>query len=263
MQPFLRQFIFLLILAGPAAAQTIDLSATTIIDLSHPFDSETIHWPTDPSGFELHSVHRGKTDKGFFYYANTFCAPEHSGTHLDAPMHFAEGRWTNSDIPIERFVGPAVVIDITAKAAVDPDYRLARNDVLEWEKAHGPVPDGAIVLLRTGWSARWPNRKAYMGDDTPGDASHLHFPSYGPDAAIYLVGARHVRMLGVDAASVDYGPAQDFPVHRILGAGNVMGLENLANLDKLPATGATLVALPMKIAKGSGAPTRVIAFAPR
>lgn len=263
MQSFLRQFLVLLILASPAAAQTIDLSETTIIDLSHPFDSETLHWPTDPSGFELRPLHKGKTDKGFFYYANAFCAPEHSGTHLDAPMHFAEGRWTNSDIPVERFVGPAVVIDITAKAAVDPDYRLARNDVLEWEKAHGPVPDGAIVLLRTGWSARWPNRKAYMGDDTPGDASHLHFPSYGSDAATYLVGARHVRLLGVDTASVDYGPAQDFPVHRILGAANVMGLENLANLDKLPATGATLVALPMKIAKGSGAPTRVIAFAPR
>jgi kynurenine formamidase len=135
--------------------------------------------------------------------------------------------------------------------------------VLEWEKAHGSVQDGAIVLLRTGWSARWPDRKAYMGDDTPGDAAHLHFPSYGPDAASYLVSVRHVWMLGVDTASVDHGPSQDFPVHRILGAANVMGLENLANLDKLPATGATLVALPMKIAKGSGAPTRVIAFVPR
>ena len=263
MRRFLRLLSLILIFAGPAASQTIDLATTTIVDLSHPYDHQTIHWPTDPSGFELKPLHKGVTDKGFFYYANAFCAPEHSGTHLDAPMHFADGRWTNSEIPVERLVGPAVVIDIAAKAATDPDYRLTRPDVMEWEKAHGVVPDGAIILLRTGWSARWPDRKAYLGDDTPGDASHLHFPSYGADAATYLVGARHVRMLGVDTASVDHGPAQDFPVHRILGAANVMGLENLANLDRLPATGATVVALPMKIAKGSGAPTRVIAFVPR
>ena len=260
---FLQIMLAFLATGGATMAQTIDLSATTIVDLSHAFDSETIHWPTDPSGFELRTLHKGKTEQGFFYYANAFCAPEHSGTHIDAPMHFADGHWTNSDIPVERLVGPAVVIDVSAKAAADPDYRLTHQDVLEWEKAHGAIADGAIVLLRTGWSARWPDRKAYMGDDTPGDASHLHFPSYGPDAASYLVSVRHVRMLGVDTASVDHGPSQDFPVHRILGAANVMGLENLANLDKLPTTGATLVALPMKIAKGSGAPTRVIAFVPR
>jgi len=263
MRRFLRPLPLILILAGPAASQTIDLATITIVDLSHPYDHQTIHWPTDPSGFELKPLHKGVTDKGFFYYANAFCAPEHSGTHLDAPMHFADGHWTNAEIPVERLVGPAVVIDIAAKAATDTDYRLTREDVLAWEKAHGAIPDGAIILLRTGWSARWPDRKAYLGDDTPGDASHLHFPSYGADAATYLVGARHVRMLGVDTASVDHGPAQDFPVHRILGAANVMGLENLANLDRLPATGATIVALPMKIAKGSGAPTRVIAFVPR
>lgn len=258
------QILFSLIfLAEPSCAQIIDLSATTILDLSHPFDANTIHWPTDPSGFELRSIHKGVTEKGFFYYANSFCAPEHSGTHLDAPMHFADGRWTNSDIPVERFVGPAIVIDVAAKASVMTDYRLTPEDVRQWEGIHGVIPDGAIVLLRTGWSARWPDRKAYMGDDTPGEATRLHFPSFGPDAAAYLVNKRHSRILGVDTASVDYGPSQDFPVHRILGAANVMGLENLANLEKLPATGATLIALPMKIAKGSGAPTRVIALIPR
>lgn len=263
MRALLHRFLVLTFFAGPASAQTIDVSATKIIDLSHAFGPETLHWPTDPSGFELKNLHKGVTDKGFFYYSNAFCAPEHSGTHLDAPMHFADGRWTNSDIPLERLVGPAIVIDIAAKSAREPDYRLTAEDVRQWEETHGPIPDGAIVLLRTGWSARWPDRKAYMGDDTPGDATHLHFPAYGAEAAAYLVGARHIRMLGVDTASVDYGPSQDFPVHRILGAANVMGLENLANLDGLPATGATLVALPMKIAKGSGAPARVIAFVPR
>jgi kynurenine formamidase len=263
MRPFLRQLLLSAIFTASASAQSIDLSGSKILDLSHSFGPETIHWPTDPSGFELKPIHKGVTDKGFFYYSNAFCAPEHSGTHLDAPMHFADGHWTNSEIPLERLVGAAIVIDIAAKSSKMPDYRLSPEDVRHWEEIHGRIPDGAIVLLRTGWSARWPNRKDYMGDDTPGDATHLHFPSYGAEAAAYLVSTRHIRMLGVDTASVDYGPSQDFPVHRILGAANVMGLENLAHLDQLPATGATLVALPMKIAKGSGAPARVIAFVPR
>lgn len=246
-----------------AHAQTIDLAATKVVDLSHAYDANTIYWPTEPTGFQLKQQHKGLTRGGFFYYSNTFCAPEHSGTHIDAPMHFAESRWTSSDIPIDRLIRPAVVIDIAEKAARDKDYALSRADLDEWEKAYGRIPDGAIVLLRTGWSQRWPDRKSYLGDDAPGDASHLHFPSYGAEAAALLVSERHVSLIGVDTASVDIGPSQDFQVHRIIGAANVGGLENLANLDQLPATGAVVMAMPMKIAQGSGAPARVIAFAPR
>lgn len=246
-----------------AQAQTIDLAATKIVDLSHAYDADTIYWPTEKSGFELKQQHKGLTKGGFFYYSNTFCSPEHGGTHLDAPMHFAEGRWTNSDIPVERLVGPAVVIDVSGKAANNSDYTLTPADIADWEKAHGRIPDQAIFLLRTGWSSRWPDRKAYMGDDTPGDASNLHFPSFGPEAATFLVNERRVRVIGVDTASVDNGPSREFLVHRIVGAANVAGLENLTNLDQLPATGAVIVAAPMKIAQGSGAPTRVIAFVPR
>jgi kynurenine formamidase len=249
--------------AGPAIGQSLDLASARIVDLSHAFDSSTIYWPTSASGFELKPLHKGPTQRGFFYYANTFCSPEHGGTHLDAPMHFAEGRWTNSDMPLETLIGPAVVIDVGIEAAREPDYRLTPAEIETWERAYGRIPDGAIVLLRTGWSARWPDRKAYLGDDRPGDASNLHFPAFGPEAATLLVHDRHARLLGVDTASVDHGPSRDFPVHRIIAAANVGGLENLTNLDQLPPTGAWVVALPMKIAGGSGGPARIVAFLPR
>lgn len=154
-----------------------------------------------------------------------------------------------------------MVIDISAQASKDADYMLQPGDIAAWEAQHGKIPAGAIVVLRTGWSNRWPDTLAYLGDDTPGDASNLHFPSYGPDAARILVD-RGVVMLGVDTASVDHGPSQDFLVHRIVAAANVAGLENLTNLEHLPAKGAWVLALPMKLADGSGAPARVIALVP-
>jgi kynurenine formamidase len=246
-----------------ASAQTIDLSQTKVVDLTHAFDARTIYWPTEPTGFELKQEHKGVTKGGFFYYSNTFCSPEHGGTHIDAPMHFAENRWTNSDIPLDRLIRPAIVIDVTQQAAKDADYALAPTDLAAWEEKNGRIPDGAIVLLRTGWSARWNDRKAYLGDDTPGAADNLHFPSFGLDAVALLISERHVSLIGVDTASVDIGASKDFLVHRAIGAANVGGLENLANLDQLPTTGALVMAMPMKIAQGSGAPARVIAFAPR
>jgi kynurenine formamidase len=266
MKNLARLGLFLIVALAPlhrAASQSLDLATAKIIDLSHAFDANTIYWPTSPSGFELKQLFKGLTKRGFFYFANSFCSPEHGGTHLDAPMHFAEGKWTNADIPADRFVGPAVVIDVAEKAKADPDYLLTPADIEAWETAHGKIPDGAIALLRTGWSSRWPDKKAYLGDDTPNDATHLHFPSFGPEAAVFLVKERHVRMVGVDTASVDNGPSQDFLVHRILSAADVSGLENLTNLDQLPATGAWVVALPMKIAGGSGGPARIIALLPR
>ncbi|MBM3652998.1 MAG: cyclase family protein [Alphaproteobacteria bacterium] len=267
-KPCLRSSLLLCLMCfvaqfEPSQAQSLDLASSKVVDLSHAFNAETIYWPTSPSGFELKVLHKGPTTAGFFYYANAFCSPEHGGTHLDAPMHFAEGRWTNSDIPAERFVGPAIVIDVSAKAAANPDYILTVEDISAFEAANGRIPDKAIVLLRTGWRGRWPDKKAYLGDDTPGDATHLHFPSFGPDAAAWLAKERRPNFIGVDTASVDNGPSQDFQVHRIIGAANIGGLENLTNLDQLPPTGAIVIALPMKIEKGSGGPARIIALTPR
>jgi kynurenine formamidase len=252
--------------AGEAQAVTsppvLDLDAVQVVDLTYPFDEETLYWPTSPSSFELEQLAYGQTEGGYFYSANAFCTPEHGGTHLDAPIHFGEGRQTAAEVPLERLIGPAVVIDVAEKAAADADYRLSVADVEAWEATHGPVPEGAIVLLHTGWGERWPDRLRYLGDDTPGDASNLHFPSYGAEAARYLVEVRKVGVLGVDTASIDHGPSTDFPVHRIAAAANVPGLENVAQLGQVPATGAWVVALPVKIAGGSGGPVRIAALIP-
>ena len=264
----MKQLVFtlLLLLLSVRCAMTPkcnggDLSpARTVIDLSHSFDEKTIYWPTSPSTFRMEQLHHGATPGGYFYAANSICTPEHGGTHLDAPIHFGEGKWTSDQIPVARLIGPAAVIDIRARAAVNADYRLTADDVLAWERRNGQIAPDTIVVLRTGWSKRWPDRKAYLGDDTPGDASKLHFPSYGESAARLLVEQRRVAVLGVDTASIDYGASTDFIVHRIAAAANVAGLENLTNLDQLPETGATIIALPMKIAGGSGGPLRAVAL---
>lgn len=245
-----------------AAGKPPDLRTAKVVDLSHAFDADTLYWPTSPTRFDLTTLASGVTEGGWFYSANSFCAPEHGGTHLDAPIHFARGRSTADQIPVRQLVAPAVVIDVAKKAAADPDYRLSVADVRAWEKAHGTVPGGAIVLLRTGWSARWPDRKRYFGDDAPGDASNLHFPSFGAEAAALLVRDRRVGALGVDTASIDPGASKNFPVHRLAAEANVPGLENLTGLSALPESGAWVIALPMKIAGGSGGPVRAIALVP-
>ena len=245
------------------AAQAIDLSKYQTVDLSHAYGPRTLYWPTAATRFTLTADASGRTPGGWFYASNTLSTPEHGGTHLDAPHHFAEDGRTTDQIPLDQLVAPAVVIDVSAKAAQDRDYRLTRDDVLQFEKAGGAIARGTIVLLRTGWSRHWPDARAYLGDDTPGDASKLSFPSYGADAARLLVEERGVAALGIDTASIDYGRSTDFEVHRVAAARNVPGFENLTNLDRLPARGALVVALPMKIEGGSGGPLRAIALVPR
>jgi kynurenine formamidase len=254
-----------LVLATAAAkprARGLDLSTAHVVDLTHPFDAETLYWPTSPSAFELKVLSAGPTPGGWYYAANTFCAPEHGGTHLDAPHHFSEQGDPCDRIPLSRLVARAVVLDVRERTAGDPDYRLRVADIEAWEKENGRIPEGSIALLRTGWSMRWPDRKRYLGDDRPGDASGLHFPSFGEDAARFLISRRKVAALGLDTASIDYGPSKDFPVHRIAGAANVPAFENVANLERVPVTGAWVVALPMKIAGGSGGPLRIVALVP-
>lgn len=253
----------LTLMPATGSSQAIDLSRYRLVDLTHAFGPSTLYWPTATSGFELDSIAYGQTPGGYFYSSFAYGAPEHGGTHLDAPIHFSANGLTADRIPLTQFIGPAVVIDVTTKTSSNPDYRLTPQDIASWERANGTIPAGAIVVLRTGWESRWPDRKQYLGDDKPGDASNLHFPSYGAEAARLLVRDRRVAALGVDVASIDYGPSSDFIVHRIAAESNVIGLENLTNVSELPITGATIIALPMKIAGGSGGPLRAIALVPR
>ena len=249
------------ILALPAVGQ--DLGNYDIVDLSHAYGEDTLYWPTSPSTFEKEELSFGQTAGGWFYSAYSICTPEHGGTHLDAPIHFAADGLATDSIPLEDLIGNAVVIDISRQAAADRNYRLSAKDVRAFEDQHGRIQPGDIVLLRTGWSRFWPDAKAYLGDDTPGDASRLEFPSFGAEAARVLVEERQVAVLGVDTASTDFGKSTDFIVHRIAAARNVSNLENLTNLDRLPPKGALVFALPLKIAGGSGGPVRVVALLPK
>ena len=255
------------LLALTACATTtrppVDLSAYEVVDLTHAFSERTLYWPSSPGGFELKQLSHGITPGGYFYSSNSLSAPEHGGTHLDAPIHFAEKGLTVDAMPPGQLIAPAMVIDISAKTTADADYRLSAEDVRRWESANGRIPAGAIVFLRTGWAARYGGRKAYFGDDTPGATDKLHFPSFGAEAARLLVNERRVAAIGVDTASIDYGQSRDFIVHQIAAAANIAGLENVATLDRLPPRGAWAIALPMKIENGSGGPVRIVALVPR
>ena len=250
-----------LIVSSPVSG--IEVSDYRIVDLTHAYNARTIYWPTSPSRFELTELAYGETPGGWFYSAYSLCTPEHGGTHFDAPVHFSASGAPVHEVALEDVIAPAVTIDVSAQAAGDPNYRLTVDDVLDFEARHGEIKGGMIVLLRTGWSERWPDTAAYLGDDTPGDASRLSFPGYGEDAARLLVEHRGVAVLGIDTASIDYGQSQDFAVHVLAAASNVGALENLTGLDQLPSTGFTVFALPMKIEGGSGAPMRAVALVPR
>ncbi|MFL6245100.1 MAG: cyclase family protein [Thermoanaerobaculia bacterium] len=252
----------LALFACTTARPPIDLAQTQLVDLTWPYDDKTLYWPTSPSAFELKELSYGPTPGGWFYSSYAICTPEHGGTHLDAPIHFGEGKMTVDRIPLERLIAPAVVIDVADRAAANADYRLTADDIRAWESQHGAIASGTIVLLHTGWGKRWPDRKSYFGDDTPGKTDNLHFPSYGEDAARLLVEQRHVAAIGVDTASIDYGQSKDFIVHRVANGADVPGLENVAHLERLPARGAFLMALPMKIAGGSGGPVRIVGLVP-
>jgi len=265
----IRAHLVVTILAFSAAACTTAAPAPapnpllgTPVDLSHDYSEQTVFWPT-AEGFRLEKVADGMTPQGYYYAANTFATAEHGGTHLDAPVHFAQGRWSVDQIPLEQLIGDAAVVDVSEKCAAQPDYQVTVADLEAWERAHGSL-NGTIVLIRTDYSKRWPDAARYLGTAERGEAAvaKLHFPGLHPDAAKWLTMNRTVKAVGIDTASIDYGQSTLFETHRVLYERNIPGLENITNLDRLPARGATLVALPMKIKGGSGAPLRAIALVP-
>jgi kynurenine formamidase len=239
------------------------LSSGSWVDLSHDFSSETIYWPT-ARRFTLDVVSAQVTPGGFYYAANDFATSEHGGTHLDAPIHFAQGGHTAEQVPLERLIGPAVVVDVVSQADANADYRLDAAVLEEWERRNGRIPDSTIVLIRTGWSSRWPDQARYLGTTRTGPAgvAELHFPGIDSSAARWLAAERRVKSVGIDTPSIDYGQSGTYDSHRILLGQNIPAFENVTNLERLPASGAWVVALPMKIKGGSGGPLRIVALVP-
>jgi len=235
----------------------------TLVDMSYAYNEDTVYWPTAP-GFAKSTDFEGVTDAGFYYTAYSVSTAEHGGTHLDAPVHFAEGKHSADQIPLERLMGSAIVIDVQAQAAQDRDYLISTNDIAAWEAEHGAIPDGSIVLFRTGFGAFWPDREAYMGTAERGAeaVALLHFPGIDPAAATFLATERTIKAVGIDTPSIDRGQSTLFETHQNLFKMNIPAFENVANLDRLPLTGAYVIALPMKIEGGSGGPLRMVGIVP-
>lgn len=233
------------------------------LDLTYDFSSDTIYWVTaDP--FKRTTVAEGKTPGGYYYSAYNYSAAEHGGTHIDAPIHFAEGHKTVDQLPLDQLIAEAIKIDVSAKAAANRDYLVSVEDLQAWETTNGKIPDGSIVLLQTGFGKFWPDKKKYLGTDRTGpDAvAELHFPGLDPAAADWLVKNRKINAIGIDTASIDQGQSTTFKSHVALMSNNIPAFENVANLDQVPVKGAQVIALPMKIKGGSGAPLRIVAFVP-
>lgn len=241
--------------------QKTSLDELQWIDLTYTFDSTTLYWPNNKDGFMHRTDADGVNKQGFYYSSYSICAPEHGGTHMDAPIHFAANKHTADVIPLSNLTGNAVLVDVSVKALKNRDYLISTKDIEEWEKANGIIPDHTIVLFRTGYGKFYPDRAAYFGTAEKGDAAIplLHFPGISEEAALYLTTKRKVKAVGLDTPSLDYGQSKDFKAHRTLLAENCPGFENLAQLDQLPTKGFYIVALPMKIGKGSGGPLRIIA----
>ncbi|GAB6046257.1 cyclase family protein [Methyloparacoccus murrellii] len=258
----------LLVLAIPAGCATRQPAPGWTeghwVDLTHAFSGQTVYWP-NADRFRLETVFDGTTTKGYHYSANRYTAAEHGGTHMDAPIHFAAGGQTVEHVPLDRIIGPTLVIDVEAAARANRDYLIGPADFARWEQVHGRIPERSIILLRTGYDRYWPDARRYLGTDERGEAAiaRLHFPGLAPAGARWLVEQRGIRAVGLDTASIDYGQSSLFESHRILAARGIPIFENLAALDRLPATGAWLVALPMKIEGGSGAPLRAVAWLPQ
>jgi kynurenine formamidase len=242
-----------------APSNSIDESK--LVDLTYDFDEKTVYWPT-AKPFLWEKEAWGKSEGGYWYTAARYSASEHGGTHFDSPIHFGEGKMATDQIPMNRLIGPAAVIDVSRACEKNADYRLRVEDIRAWEQSNGRIPDDSIVLIRTGWGKFWPDKRKYLGTDAPGDVANLHFPGISREAAEFLAKERKLDGVGIDTASLDYGATKDFIAHQILNGANIYGLENVANLERLPARGATLIALPMKIKGGTGGPARIIAILP-
>ena len=260
-RPYSYYFMLILSMIIIALISCGSAMAGQWIDLTHDFSSETVYWPNGDA-FKKDLIYDGETENGYYYSAYSFCAPEHGGTHIDAPVHFAKGKRSVDQIPIDQLLGEAVIVDVSKQASKNRDYLITVDDFKKWEAQYGKIQGNSIVLLNTGHGQFWPDLKKYMGTDKRGKEAipELHFPGLHPNAAEWLVKERRIKSIGIDTASIDYGQSTLFESHRVLSKNDVPIFENVANMYHLPATGIFLIALPMKIKGGSGAPLRIVAL---
>ena len=254
----------LLLSCAACASPATPVHEREIVDLTWTLDETTIAWPTSP-GFTLETQFDGVTEGGWYYLSHVFHGPEHGGTHIDAPVHFHQGRQATDEIPLRRLIGPGVTIDVRDACADDRDYLVGVDDFEAWERTHGSMPEGAIVLLHTGFGAFWPDRERYMGTAElgPDAVPKLHFPGLDPESVDWLVTRKKIRAIGLDTPSIDRGQSTSFASHVALFEHNVPAFENVARLEQLPARDFTVIALPAKIGGGSGGPLRIIALIDR
>jgi len=260
MKLFLLALIMVPMALNGQGTMTTMLQSAQWIDLTHDFEPGTVYWPTNEF-FRHDTVFYGMTEKGYFYSSFKYSAEEHGGTHFDAPVHFSRGKNFIHQVPVDQMHGPAAVVDVTGQSAANRDYLVTVADLEHWEQQHGRIPAGAIVLLNTGFGKYWDDHLKYTGTLKTGKegVAELHFPGLDPAAARWLAEHRNIKAVGLDTPSIDYGQSTDFQTHRILCEAGLTMYENVANLDKVPATGAYIIALPMKIKGGSGAPLRIVA----
>ena len=251
----------LFILFGVFGCLSTHPTPKTLVDLTYPFDEDTIYWPNN-APFHWEKSSWGHTHQGYWYASGVFSASEHGGTHLDAPIHFAESGWSVDEIPLSYLTAEAIVLDIRTQASSNTDYMLQVEDILKWENQYGVIPRHAIVFLLTGWGQYWPDASQYLGSLTPQDSTTLHFPGFSAEAISFLIEQRGIVGIGIDTASIDPGQSQTFPAHRVLGKANRFAIENVAHLEKLPPHGASVTALPIKIKGGTGGPVRIMAVVP-
>lgn len=242
----------------PTAVNWIEgasVGRNAVVDMTYPVNEKFPAWPGDDHVFEAKT---GATVAKDGYFMRSFWMLEHYGTHMDAPAHFPPGKITLDEIPDKHFFGPAVVIDVREEVAKDPDYRLTEVRVKKWEADHGQIPKGAIAVLQTGWGARVSDADRYRNMDAN---KVMHFPGYSVESARLLI-ERGVVGLGIDTLSIDFGGSKEFEVHHVDLPAGLYNLENLANTDALPESGAYLIAAPIKLAGGSGGPVRVFGVLP-
>jgi len=243
--------------AQPDTLAALFADGVEVVDLRHAVSANAPYWPGPAASPFVHDTLSKHADGAPSMAA--YSVPEHFGTHFDAPVHGGMGLASVDLIATEELFGPAVVIDVTTKAAADENYAVTVDDILAWEAANGVIPSGAIVLMRSGWPSRWNQGDAYYNR---GEDGRLHFPGFSVEAARMLVAERDISGIGVDTGSVDPGNAQGFPAHGAVNGSGGFHLENLADLSRLPESGAYLIVAPIKIEGGSGGQVRVFAVIP-